>query len=154
MFRLQSVSLSNSLAEVDASISENALAGLNVIQPHLGAKASPPCGRAFRAPCSPDPNGGTYRAPGQLVWPASLRHSLGPPGEVPLSMAITTYAVIGRSRIAGRFGHREAVIRLAATATAVKIHPSGERGPSPQPMRCGPNHAFFPIRGEVRMARF
>ena len=105
--------------------------------------------RLVNSPCRVDEE----RASGQLVWLVSLRHSLGPPGEVPLSMTRTRYALIGSSRIHGRFGHREAVIRLAAPAAAVKTHPSGERGPSPHPNRRGPNHAFFPIRGEVRMLR-
>ena len=35
---------------------------------------------------------------------------------------------------------------------AVTAHPSGDTGPSPQPKRRGPNHAFSPTMGEVRMA--
>ena len=40
------------------------------------------------------------------------------------------------------------------TPAAATAQPSGETGARPQPNRRGPNHAFLPIRGEVRTTTF
>ncbi len=88
-----------------------------------------------------------------MVWLAILRLALGPPGEVPFRNATIMYAPTGRNLMTGRFGHILAVNIDAAIAMNVEIHPAVERGLRPQPTRRGPNHAFFPIRGEVRMTR-
>jgi hypothetical protein len=49
---------------------------------------------------------------------------------------------------------RFAVVRASTVKPSVTSQPSMETGPRPHPTRRGPNHAFRPIRGEVRTVHY